>query len=75
MDNITLSLAITLICIISGACWKILSRIHYVETQLTNHLKHDIIRVENKIDEVKEMVYEVKQSVAIRCNHDCKKEQ
>ena len=50
--DITLTLVglISIVGIILGAAWKLYTHIRDVEIQVTNHLQHQLDKMENKID-------------------------
>lgn len=64
IETITLGIAITLVVVISGAIWRLSQHIHKIEKEITNDHKHDLLRIEDKIDSIKDDVSDIKERIA-----------
>jgi hypothetical protein len=64
METITITVAIGLILAIAGAAWRLASYIRKIEKEITNDTRHHLLRIEGKIDDIKEDIGEVKERVA-----------
>jgi hypothetical protein len=64
MNIALLSLGVTIFIAVAASAWKLAVHIRGVELQVSNHLKHDILRLEEKIDVMRDKVYEIKEEIA-----------
>ena len=64
MSTIPIAICITILAAVITATWRLAVYIRRVELQITNHLRHDVERIEDKIDKIEEVVYEIKGKIS-----------